>query len=341
LIANFINNWQLAIYNFNMKRLTFFTFCIALFFGCSQERQVKVIKLGHGLDVSHSVHKGMLYMSDVLEEKSGGTMRIDVYPSEQLGTERQCLELLQIGSMGMTKVSAAVLENFAPSTKVLTLPYIFRDTEHAYEVLDGPIGQELLQQSEKYWLRGIAYFDSGWRSFYTKDTKVQVPEDLDGMKIRVQESQTAMNMVRLLGGSPTPISFGELYTALQQGIVDGAENNPPSMYLTRHYEVCKYYGLNEHTYVPDVLLVSVHLWEDLSEQEQQWLQEAAQEATAYQRKLWDESVQESMDQMREAGVEIYRPDKAPFMAKVAPMYEDYRDQPEIYDLIQRIQAVGK
>lgn len=322
-----------------MKRLLGFLVLTILFFGCRQERQVRVIKLGHGLDVSHSVHKAMLYMSERLQEKSGGTMRIDVYPSEQLGTERQCLELLQIGSMGMTKVSAAVLENFAPSTKVLTLPYIFRDSEQAYKVLDGSIGKELLVQSEKYWLRGLTYFDAGWRSFYTKNKKIETPEDLQGMKIRVQESQTAMNMVRAFGGSPTPISFGELYTALQQGVVDGAENNPPSMYLTRHYEVCKYYGLNEHTYIPDVLLVSVHVWNDLSEQQQQWLQEAADETSLYQRKLWAESEQESIDAMRAAGVEIYRPQKEPFMAKVEPMFEAYRNQPEIYDYIQRIRAV--
>jgi len=153
----------------------------------------------------------------------------------------------------MTKVSAAVLENFAPQSKVLSLPYIFRDRAHAYRVQDSQLGKDLLQQSEKYWLRGLAYFDAGQRSFYTKERMVETPKDLEGLKIRVMESATAMSLVRSLGGAPTPISWGELYTALQQGIVDGAENNPPSFYTSRHYEICKYYSLNEHTAVPELL----------------------------------------------------------------------------------------
>ena len=134
-------------------------------------------------------------------------------------------------------LSAAVLENFSPSIKVFGIPYLFRDKEHVFDVLDGPVGKELLNGTEKFWLKGLGYYDSGSRSFYTIDQPLNKPEDLDGLKIRVQESQTAIDMVKSLGGSPTPISWGELYTALQQGVVDGAENNPPSFYLSRHYEV--------------------------------------------------------------------------------------------------------
>ena len=212
------------------------------FLSCGEINSTKSLKLAHGLDVSHPVHKGMEFMAEQLAEKSSGQLTIEIYPSQQLGTERQALELLQIGSLAMTKVSAAVLENFAPNTKVLSLPYIFRDRNHAYAVQDGQIGKALLTQSEKYWLRGLTYFDAGQRSFYTKERPVNTPKDLEGMKIRVMESVTAMNLVRSLGGAPTPISWGELYTALQQGIVDGAENNPPSFYASRHYEICKYYS---------------------------------------------------------------------------------------------------
>jgi tripartite ATP-independent transporter DctP family solute receptor len=164
----------------------------------------------------------MVIMAEKLERKSGGTMTVEIYPSQQLGTERQCLELLQIGSLDMTKVSAGVMENFSPSMKVFGIPFLFNDRNHAYAVVDGPIGEELLLGGEKYWLRGMTFYDACSRSFYTKERPVYAPEDLDGLKIRVMESVTAMNMVRTLGGSPTPISWGELYTALQQGVVDGA-----------------------------------------------------------------------------------------------------------------------
>ena len=238
----------------------------------------------------------------------------------------------------MTKVSAAVMENFAPNIEVLSLPYIFKDQEHAYHVLDGEIGRKLLRQSEKYWLRGLTYFDAGQRSFYTKTKPVRTPEDLEGLKIRVQESVTAINLMRALGAAPTPISFGELYTALQQGVVDGAENNPPSFYTSRHYEVCKYYTLNEHTSVPDILVIGTIAWNNLTPQEQQWIQEAADEATIYQRKLWQEFEQYSLEQVEKAGVEIIRPDKSLFAAKTKQLFENYRDRPEMYQLIQEIQA---
>lgn len=309
-----------------------------LFTACTDLNQPKSLKLAHGLDVTHPVHKGMEYMADILAEKSKGRLTIEIYPSQQLGTERQCLELLQIGSLAMTKVSAAVMENFAPNIQIFSLPYIFRSREHAYRVLDGPVGKGLLEQGEKYWLHGLTYFDAGQRSFYTKEP-VETPEDLEGMKIRVQESVTAMNLVRALDGSPTPISWGELYTALQQGVVDGAENNPPSFYLSRHYEVCKYYTLNEHTSVPDILVISTVAWNNLSDQEQQWLEEAAEEATDHQRKLWQEAEQEALEAVQAAGVKIIRPDKSAFAEKTKILLEDYKDQPEMYQLIQQIQAV--
>lgn len=305
---------------------------------CSKLTTTRSLKLAHALDVSHPVHKGMAYMAERVAEKSNGQLTIEIYPSQQLGTERQCLELLQIGSLAMTKVSAAIMENFSPKIQVLSLPYIFRDRAHTYQVQDGPIGQALLEGGAEYWLRGLTYFDAGYRSFYTKKP-VQEPDDLEGLKIRVQESVTAMNLVRALDGAPTPISWGELYTALQQGIVDGAENNPPSFHLSRHYEVCKYYTLNEHTAVPDILVMSTISWDRLTAQEKQWLEEAVREATDYQRKLWRAAEQEALEAVAAAGVEIIRPDKSAFAQKTRYLLEEYRDQPELYKLIQAIQAV--
>lgn len=301
--------------------------------------ETRVLKLGHSLGVSHSVHQAMVQMASDLERLSGGKMRMEIYPNEQLGSERQLLELLQIGSLDMTKVSVGTMENFAPRMRVLGLPFLFRDREHSFHVLDGPIGQQLLDDGSKYWLKGLGYYDAGSRSFYTKDRPVYEPSDLEGLKIRVMESVTAMDMVRSMGGSPTPISWGELYTSLQQGVVDGAENNPPSFYLSRHYEVCKYYILDEHTFLPDVLVAGTHLWEKLSAQERQWLTEAANLSVAYQRELWAVSEREALEAVEAAGVEVIRPDKEGFMAQVESLYERYTEDAELGPLIREIREM--
>ena len=239
----------------------------------------------------------------------------------------------------MTKVSAAVMENFSPNMKVLGLPFLFKNKEHTFNVLDGEVGKSLLDGGKKYWLKGLGYYDAGSRSFYTKVAPVEKPENLEGLKIRVMESVTAMNMVSSLGGSPTPISYGELYTALQQGVVDGAENNPPSFFLSRHYEVCKFYSLDEHTTIPDVLIMSTHLWDKLSPKEQTWMQKAADASVKYQRELWAKAETEAIEAVQKAGVKVIRPDKSLFQDKVSMMYEDYKGDKEIYKLIQKIKAV--
>ncbi len=305
--------------------------------GCDNTDRVKTLKLAHGLDVKHSVHLAMVKMSQDLDSISNGQMRLEIYPNQQLGTERQCLELLQLGALDMTKVSVGVLENFAPRMKVLGLPFIFRDREHSFQVLDGPIGQQLLDEGEKYWLKGLGYYDAGARSFYTKNRPVHKPQDLEGLKIRVMESVTAMDMVSGLGGAPTPISWGELYTSLQQGVVDGAENNPPSFYLSRHYEVCKYYSLDEHTVLPDALLIATHTWAKLSEEQQSWLKQAVDLSVTYQRKLWAISEKEALDAVQKAGVEILRPDKTLFAQKLKSGLDKYKEDKEFYALIQQIQ----
>lgn len=310
-----------------------------LLFACGQEEEVRTLRLAHGLSADHSVHKAMIYMADRLKEKSSGKMQIKVYPSEQLGSERECLELLQFGSLAMTKVSAAVMEGFVEKYKVLGLPYLFESKAHAFEVLDSDVGREILESGESIWLRGLGFYDSGYRSFYTKDRPIDTPSDLSGMKIRVMSSINAINMVEAMGGSPTPISFGELYTALQSGVVDAAENNPPSFYLSRHYEICKYYSIDQHTQVPDVLLISEIIWKELSPEEQQWLQEAANESVDYQRTLWEASEKEAMDAVKAAGVEINYPDKSPFQEAVQSVYEPFQNNEELNALIQRIKAI--
>jgi tripartite ATP-independent transporter DctP family solute receptor len=325
------------------RRIVFIFFALVLALGgCQLDTGVKVIKMGHAQVVSHPVHQAMIFLGKRLEEKSGGKIKVKVYPNQQLGTERELLELLQIGSVGMTKVSAASLEAFSPEISVLGLPYLFRDDAHITQVLEGEIGKELLLSTEKYWLRGLCFYDAGKRSFYSKTKSIATPADLEGLKVRVQESKMAINMVRGMGGSPTPVSYGELYTALQQGIVDAAENNPPSFYNSRHYEVCKYYSIDEHTAIPDVVLVSTKVWSELSPEEQVWLQEAADESAVYQTKLWKEAVEEALREVQKAGVEISYPSKEPFLEKVAAVYvQVFQEQKQLEALVQRIQQTNK
>ena len=308
-----------------------------LLVGCNSNSSKRIIRLGHGLDISHSVHQAMVKADEYLNELSGGEMRIQIYPNQQLGSERECLELLQIGSLDMAKVSGAVMENFAPKLKIFGLPFLFDNKEHLFKVLDGPIGKELLSEGEDFWLKGIGYYDSGSRSFYTREQPLESPKDLEGLKIRVQESASAFEMVKQLGASPTPISWGELYTAIQQGVIDGAENNPPSFYLSRHYEVCKYYIVDEHTMIPDILLVSTHLWNRMSLQEQQWLQKAIDLSVPYQRELWIKSENESLKAVIDAGVVVSYPEKVAFQEATLPMFESFKQDPEIEELIERIQ----
>lgn len=314
-------------------------FMIGVFFfllGCKSEQPVKVLRLGHSLDVQHPVHQAMLVLGEKLEEKSRGKLKLNIYPSSQLGGERECLELLQIGSLDITKVSAAVLENFIPEYKVFSVPYLFRDKAHTFRVFDSEIGENLLLKGEKFRLRGLTFYDAGSRSFYMKESPVNSPSDLAGKKIRVQKSNMAVTMVNDLGGSPTPISWGELYTALQQGVVDGAENNPPSFYTSKHYEVCKFYSLDEHTAVPDVLLIGTDAWGRLNKEEHSWLQEAVSESTITQRKLWAASETESLAAVKKAGVQIYYPDKKPFEEQTQGILELFKDDEAMKSLILSI-----
>ncbi|MGB5942954.1 MAG: TRAP transporter substrate-binding protein [Leeuwenhoekiella sp.] len=322
-----------------MNKLILLLVTLVTLSSCVEDEGAKVLYLAHTLPQAHPVHKGIVEFQKALNKKSNGTLTIRIFPDGQLGSEREVLELLQIGSVAITKVSAATLSNFVPEYHVLGIPYLFRDKEHQFDVLEGPIGKSILQQGSKFWLRGLCYYDAGSRSFYTSNKAVRTPEDLRGLKIRVMDNQMAINMVNALGGSATPMSYGELYTAIQQGVVDGAENNPPSVVSSNHYEISKYYTLDEHSSVPDVLLIGTKAWEKLSAKEKVWVQEAADESAQAQKKFWNESVEESMKIMREAGVEIIIPEKPIFAEKSKSVLEDFqKEHPELAEIVKKIKS---
>jgi tripartite ATP-independent transporter DctP family solute receptor len=276
-------------------------------------------------------------MAEKVQEKSAGRMRVEIFPSEQLGNEKECIEALQLGYLAMTKTSSAPMEGFVSQMQVFGIPYLFRDAEHFWKVCNGPIGKKLLLSGESKRLRGLCYYDAGARSFYA-GRAIHQPSDLAGMKIRVQSSIMSMKMVQAMGGAPTPIPWGELYTALDQGVVDGAENNTPSLRTSRHYEVCKYYSLDEHTRLPDILIISTRVWNRLSPEQQRILQEAVDESVEYQRKIWAEAEEADLKIVQTAGAQVVQPDKAPFRTSVQSVWKEFEGT-EIGDLIRQIQEV--
>ncbi len=326
-----------------MKKIGFFViiaFAIMIS-SCQKDVQQKTIILGHSLPTAHPVHKAILFFTEQVRENSGGQLEIKVYPNSQLGSEREVLELVQIGSVGMTKVSAGTMANFSPKYRVLGVPYLFRGEDHAWDVLEGDIGREILDSGQEYLLNGLVFYDAGSRSFYTKDVPIRKAADVKGLKLRVMNDQMAIEMVNMLGGSATPMSFGELYTALQQGVVDGAENNAPSVVSSNHYEVCKYYSLDRHTMLPDVLVIGMSVWGKLDDKQKGWIMDAAKASLVKEKELWSNAVENDMKFLREQGMEIIEPDAESFRKATQPIKDGLRTKPILGDLLTRIENLNK
>ncbi|VBB05388.1 trap transporter solute receptor dctp/teaa [Lucifera butyrica] len=280
--------------------------------------------------------EGLKYMAKLLDERSHGRIKMQVYAGGQLGGEKETIEMTQMGTVAIARVNSAPMVSFAPKMGVYSMPFIFRNEDHLWKVLDGPVGKELLKDLTSANLIGLGYYDSGARSFYTKSKPINTPEDAKGLKIRVQQSKIFIDTMNALGASATPMDYGEVYSGLQTGIIDGAENNPPSLYSSKHYEVAKYYSLDEHSMVPEVILMSKKVWDGLSPDDQKLIAQAAFESEAYERKAWNEYTEKSLEQLKAHGVKISKPDKEPFIKAMAPVYAQY---PEYKDLISQIQAV--
>ncbi len=297
-----------------------------------------MIKLAHGLDEAHPVHQAMILMKQRLEELTDGKATIDLYSGGVLGGETDCLEQVQRGELAMTKVSTAALEAFIPEMKVFSIPFTFRDENHFWTTLNGDIGKKLLAKGAAQNFQGLCYYDSGDRNFYSTKKPIRTIDDVKGMKIRVMNSRTAMDMINAMGGSPCPITWGELYTALAQGTVDAAENNPPSFDTSRHFEVCKYFTFTAHQRIPDMVIMSTKVWNTLPQDVQVALQKAADESEVYQRKLWKEKTEQSLALAKEKGVELITPELDGFRKACAGIiqHKDYADIVPVYKAIQEV-----
>ena len=275
--------------------------------------QPQTLKIAHSLQTNHPVHEGILHFQKRLETLSGGSLTCTIYPNGQLGKETEYLEKLQSGNLDLAKTSAAPIGNFIPRMKVFSLPYLFNDRESYWKVLDGKIGIDLLSQlslrrdGQRSGIRGLCYFDAGSRNFYAK-VPIQSAEDLKGRVIRVMNDPVAIDMIKAFKGTPKPMAGGEIYSALEKGVIDGAENNPPTFMASSHYEVCKHFTFDHHSRIPDVLLISEQRWNTLNQQQQSWITTAASEASEVQRALWKKNSQQAIKKMQDAGVTIYHPE---------------------------------
>ena len=279
------------------------------------------------------------HMGKLVSERSKGRLGIKVYPSGALGTEKDNIEQLRLGALDMMRINVAPLNAVVPETIATGLPFVFRSTEHMRKVLDGPVGEEILKAMESQGLVGLAFYDSGARSFYTVKKPIRTVADMKGLKVRVIQSDLFVAMVQALGANPTPMPYGEVYTALKTGIVDAAENNWPSYESSRHFEAARYYNMSEHSLAPEVLVFSKVLWDRLDEEDQALIRQAAKESVPYMRKLWDEREAKARQTVEAGGATIIPlEDRQAWVDAVQPVYEQFAGTPELKSLIERAQA---
>lgn len=301
----------------------------------------QTLRLNHNNPENHPTHISMEYMGKRLSELTNGDLNIRVYANAQLGTQRESMELVQNCILDMARSNTAELEAFEPMYSAMNLPFIFESEDHFEQVINGDIGQDILNASRGKGFLGIAFLTEGARSFYG-DRPINSPEDLRGVKVRVQPSPSAIRMVQLLGGNPTPIDWGELYSALQQGVVDMAENNPTALTTARHGEVVNYFSLNEHTIIPSVVVISECAWNKMNANQQKAMRQAALEAQAFHSESWNKIALAALKTGEtEMGVVINEVDKAPFIRAVLPMHDEVANQSEkLADLINRIKTIS-
>jgi tripartite ATP-independent transporter DctP family solute receptor len=278
-------------------------------------------------------------MGEKLKAATNGRICIEVFHSAQLGEEKDTIEQTKFGVIDLNRVSMGPFNNIIEETKVVSLPYIFRSTDHAHRVMDGPVGEEILAAFEPHGFVGLAYYDGGSRSFYNSQKPITSIDDMKGMKVRVMQSDVFVDMMTALGANATPLPYGEVYSSIQTGVIDGAENNWPSFESSGHFEVAKYYTLDQHLIVPEVLVMSKASFDKLSPEDQAAVRQAAKDSVAANRELWAAREKESEAKVRAAGVEIIdNIDKTPFIEAMVPVYEKHANTPKLKELVERIQA---
>jgi tripartite ATP-independent transporter DctP family solute receptor len=284
--------------------------------------------------------EGVKVMARLVEQRSNGRLKINVFHSRQLGEEKDTLEQTRFGVIDMNRINFGPLNNLVPETVIPGLPFLFRDEGHMHRVMDGAIGQEILAGTEKHGLIGLCCYDSGARSMYNRLRPINTPADMKGMKIRVQQSDLWLAMIRALGANPTPLPTGEIYSALQTGVVEGAENNYPTYQSQRHFEVAKFFSVTEHSMSPEILVISKRSYDRLPKDLQEILRESARDSVPEMRKLWTATSEKARSTVEAAGTKFNTVDKAPFETAMAPVYDQFVKDARLKSLVSRIRETA-
>lgn len=300
------------------------------------EKYKMTFRLGESHPEDYPTTKADYYFAQRVNELTEGRITIVVYPNKELGEEKEIIEQLQFGAIDFIRVSIAPLSEIAKELNVLQLPYLYDSGDHMWNVLKSDIGDYFLDSVSKYGFEGITWFDGGARSFYNSVKPITKVEDLEGLKIRVMESSLMLDLVKTLGASGIQMPYGQVFSALQLQTIDGAENNYPSYESSNHFEIAKYYTVDEHVRVPEIVLANKDLYDSFSEKDRDAIKQAAQEAQDYQRKLWTESEEKSKALVEAHGSIInVLTDKTDFIERAKPIYEPYMDK--YGEIISRIQ----
>ncbi len=327
-----------------LKSIIFATVAATLLLtGCGgQEDDTVVLRYGYSSN-SQPVIDSMHEFARLVEEKTNGEVTVQFCPDSQLGSEVELLELTQTGAIDFTKVSASAIEGFSKDYSIFGIPYLFDSEEHFYRVMENEeIMTPIYESTRDMGFVGLTYYDSGQRSFYMTDGPILSPDDLKGKKIRTMQSETAIQMVELLGGSAVPMSSSEVYTSLQSNLIDGAENNEFALYTAGHAGVAPYYSYDEHTRVPDIVVMNADLEERLTEEQFEAVKEAAYESTEFEKEAYAKAVEEEKKLATEKyGAEFYYDiDKEPFLEAVQPLHEQFKNDPEFADTYNAIRALA-
>jgi tripartite ATP-independent transporter DctP family solute receptor len=287
--------------------------------------------------IDYPTVQAVVHMGKLIEERSKGRHTLKLFPSSQLGQEKDTIEQTKLGAIDLNRVNMGPFNNIVPETVVPSMPFVFRSVEHMRKVVDGPIGDDILKSFEAHGFVGLAFYDSGARSFYNTKKPIKTVDDLKGMKIRVQQSDLFVDTMKALGANATPMPFGEVYTSLKTGVIDGAENNWPSYESTKHFEVAKFYSVNEHSMSPEVLVMSKRSWDALSAEDQAIFRAAAKDSVKVMRDLWDAREKSAREKVIAGGAQINTVDKVPFIDAMRPVYEKYLKDDKLRALLKRIQ----
>lgn len=280
--------------------------------------------------------EGVKHIGKLLEERSQGKLKLKVFANSALGNERDTVEQLKIGGLDMIRLSLAPLNNMVPESIIPSLPFIFRDEAHMHAVLDGPIGDEILAAMAKQGIIGLAWYDDGPRSIYAKKP-IKKLADMKGVKLRVQQSDMFVSMTEAMGASPTPLPYGEVYTALTTGIIDAAENSMLSYQTSRHFETAKFYSQTEHSLLPSVVVFSKVVWDRLSDADRALIRQAAKDSVPYMRKLAQERQAQAKEAVVAKGVQLVPiENRDEFVKAMAPVYDKYAPTPELKSLVKRV-----